>query len=85
VLNDAPQGGAVAARGRRNALANRLHAAANQMEAGNFAEALSILEHVLSLLDGEPAPPDVMDDVPAKDMLREQVEELIALIRAGLR
>jgi hypothetical protein len=72
-----------AERGRRNALANRLHAAANGIQAGNLEEALSILEHVLDLLDGDPVPPDVMDDGPAKDGLRQEVERLIALVRVG--
>ena len=71
-----------AERGRRNALSNRLQAAANQIAAGNFEEALAILEHVLDLLDGDPSPPDVMEDGPAKDALRAEVERLIALIEA---
>jgi hypothetical protein len=74
---------ASAERGRRNALANRLHAAANAIQAGDFDQALSILEHVLDLLDGDPVPPDVMDDGPAKDAVREEVERLIALVGAG--
>ena len=75
---------AAAERGRRNALANRLHAAANALQAGNLDEALSILEHVLELLDGNPVPPDVMEDGPSKDALRQDVESLIAIVRAAL-
>jgi hypothetical protein len=73
-----------AQRGRRNSLANQLQSAANAIEEGNLEDALSILEHVLDRLDGNPAPPDVMEDGPAKDALREEVERLIALVRAGL-
>lgn len=73
-----------AQRGRRNALANQLQSAANAIEEGNLEEALSILEHVLDRLDGNPVPPDVMDDGPAKDALREEVERLIALVRDEL-
>ena len=69
-------------RGRRNALSNRLQAAANQIAAGNFEEALAILEHVLDLLDGDPSPPDVMEDGPEKNALRAEVERLIALMGA---
>ena len=73
-----------AQRGRRNALANQLQSAANAIEAGNLEDALAILEHVLDRLDGNPAPPDVMEDGPAKDALREEVEGLLALVRAGI-
>jgi hypothetical protein len=73
-----------AQRGRRNALANQLQSAANAIEAGNLEEALSILEHVLARLDDDPAPPDVMEDGIAKDALRQEVETLIALVRAEL-
>jgi hypothetical protein len=73
-----------AQRGRRNALANQLQSAANAIEAGNLEEALAILEHLLDRLDGNAAPPEVMEDGPAKDALREEVERLIALARAGI-
>jgi hypothetical protein len=39
---------------------------------------------VLDLLDGDPAPPDVIDDGPSKDALRQEVEALIAAVRAAL-
>jgi hypothetical protein len=79
---DAPN--ANAQRGRRNALSNRLHAAANEIEAGNLEEALDILRHVRELLDGDPSPPDVMDDGPAKDALRTEIDALIALVESQL-
>jgi hypothetical protein len=71
-----------AQRGRRNALANQLQSAANAIESRNLEEALSILEHVLDRLDGDPVPPDAMEDGPAKDALRQEVEALLALVRA---
>jgi hypothetical protein len=73
-----------AQRGRRNALANQLQSAANAIEQGNLEEALSILEHVLDRLDGNAVPPDVIEDGPAKDALRDEVERLIVLVRAEL-
>ena len=79
---DAPN--ANAQRGRRNALANRLQAAAGQIEDGNLEEALAILRHVRELLDGDGSPPDVMDDGPAKDALRAEVDALIALVESQL-
>jgi hypothetical protein len=75
---------ASAQRGRRNALANRLQSAANAIEAGELSDALSILEHVLDRLDGDSVPPDAMEDGPAKDTLRQEVEALIARVRAEL-
>jgi len=69
-----------AERGRRNALANRLQAAANHIEDGDFEEALAILEHVRELVDGDPSPPDVMDPGSDKDMVRDQIDTLIALL-----
>jgi hypothetical protein len=79
---DAPN--ANAQRGRRNALANQLQSAANAIETGNLEEALSILEQVLARLDGDPAPPDVMEASAAKDALRQEVATLIVLVRAEL-
>lgn len=45
-------------RGRRNALANRATAAANQVRRENFAEAINILNNLLSFVDGQEPPPD---------------------------
>lgn len=45
-------------RGRRNALANRATAAANQVRRENFAEAINILNNLLSFADGQEPPPD---------------------------
>lgn len=75
---------AQAERGRRNALANRLQEAANAIATGDLEEALAILYHVRDLLDGLPSPPDVMDDGPAKDDLRAEVDALIALVESQL-
>lgn len=73
-----------ARRGRRNALANQLQEVANLVEAGRFAEALDKLEHIATLLDGDPSPPDVMGPGPDRDALRDEINDLIALVRAAL-
>jgi hypothetical protein len=73
-----------AERGRRNALGNRLQAAANAIESGDLEEALAILDHVRELIDGLPAPPDVMDDGADKDDLLAEVDALIALLEGQL-
>jgi hypothetical protein len=73
-----------AQRGRRNALANRLQAAANEIEAGDLEEALAILRHVVELLDGDSSPPDMMEDGPAKEAPRAAIEALIAQLEAQL-
>lgn len=73
-----------AERGRRNALANRLQAAANHIADGDLAEALAILRHVRELLDGLSSPPDVMEDGAAKDDLRDEIDALIAALEAAL-
>ena len=73
-----------AQRGRRNALANRLQAAANEIEAGNLEEGLQILLNVRRLVDGDPTPPDVLVPGPERDALRAQIDALIALVREAL-
>lgn len=69
-----------AAQGRRNAIGNKLSAAANAIAAGDFATALDILNSLLMKLDGDPNPRDWMVDSPEKDALREEIEILIDLI-----
>jgi hypothetical protein len=73
-----------ARRGRRNALANQLQEVANLVEAGRFAEALDKLEHIATLLDGDPSPPDIMGPGPERDALRDEINDLIALVQAAL-
>jgi hypothetical protein len=86
---DIPEGAfegnnANAERGRRNALSNKLQAAANELEAGHLEEALQILTHVHALLDGDPSPADVMEDGPEKDALIAEVDALIAYLEAQI-
>jgi hypothetical protein len=57
---DAPKDNA--RRGRRNALSNKLTAAANAVRAGEIEDAIDLLESVLLRLDGDPRPPDWMVD-----------------------
>jgi hypothetical protein len=68
-----------ARRGRRNALSNRLTAAANAVRAGDIMGAIDILESVLLRLDGDPRPPDWMLD-PERTILRGQILVQIALL-----
>lgn len=49
-----------ARKGRRNAIANKLAAAANDVSSGSVEGALSSLESLLQKLDGDPQPPDWM-------------------------
>jgi hypothetical protein len=67
---------------RRGALANKLAAAANKLDDGDLQGALDILNDVLKWLDGDPSPPDIMPDGPAKTELRADIEAQIALIDA---
>ena len=78
---DAPNDNA--RRGRRNALSNRLTAAANAVRAGDIQGAIDILESVLLRLDGDPRPPDWMLD-PERTILREQIMLQIALLELVL-
>ncbi|MEE8169673.1 MAG: hypothetical protein V3T70_03920, partial [Phycisphaerae bacterium] len=55
--------------GRRNALCNRITAAANEVNAGNFAEAIDILTEALAKVDGIEPPPDWMADSPEKTQI----------------
>lgn len=65
--------------GRRNALSNKLNAAANAADAGNYAHAIEILTSVLAKLDGDPNPPDWMDD-PERSILAHEIMVLINLL-----
>jgi len=62
---DAPN--ANAASGRRNAMTNRIHAAANATDQGDYEAAITILESLLLKLDGDPSPPDWMVASPERD------------------
>ena len=74
---DAPNDNA--RRGRRNALSNKLTAAANAVRAGDIQGAIDLLESVLLRLDGDASPPDWMVD-PQRTILRGQITLLIALL-----
>ena len=65
--------------GRRNALSNKLTAAANAVRAGNIRGAINILESALARLDGDPSPPDWMVD-PERTALAVQIMLQIALL-----
>ena len=74
---DAPNDNA--RRGRRNALSNKLTAAANAVRAGDIQGAIDLLESVPLRLDGDASPPDWMVD-PQRTILRGQITLLIALL-----
>ncbi len=69
-----------AAKGRRNAMSNKVNAAANAVAAGNIADAIDQLTSLLAKLDGEPKPKDWMVDSLEKDALRTDIEGLITLL-----
>lgn len=75
---DAPNSNA--AKGRRNAMSNKVNAAANAVAAGNIADAIDQLTSLLAKLDGEPKPKDWMVDSLEKDALRADIEGLITLL-----
>ena len=74
-LFDAPNNNA--RKGRRNAISNKLNAAANAVASGDFQDAIDQLTSLLAKLDGAPNPPDWMVDSPEKVLLRSNVETLI--------
>lgn len=65
--------------GRRNALSNKLDAAANAAGAGHYRQAIDILRSVPQKLDGEENPPDWMND-PERTLLAHEVMLLISLL-----
>jgi hypothetical protein len=75
---DAPN--ANAARGRRNALANKIIDAANKLANGDHLGAIDKLASLLEKLDGYASPPDWMISCPEKDELRSEVELMIYLL-----
>jgi hypothetical protein len=68
--------------GRRNALCNKLIAAANLVASADYADAKDKIEHDLQpKLDGEAIPPDWMiEGAEEKDSLRTELEELSFLL-----
>ena len=49
-----------AAKGRRNAMGNKIHAAANAIDAADYQDAVDQLNSLLQKLDGQPKPSDWM-------------------------
>ena len=73
-----------ARKGRRNAISNKLNAAANATSDEDFDDAIDQLTSLLAKLDDEPQPPDWMvpstPESPEKDNLRGEVEFLKFLL-----
>ncbi|MCH8880058.1 MAG: thrombospondin type 3 repeat-containing protein [Planctomycetes bacterium] len=71
-------------KGRRGAQANRATEAGNLIAAGDFQGAIDKLDSLLKKIDGEPSPPDWMEDSPEKTALAEDVGLLISLLELQL-
>ena len=69
-----------ARKGRRNALCNKLNAAANATASGGIQPVIDKLTSLLAKLDGAPQPKDWMVDLPEKSSLRNEIEGLIFLL-----
>jgi hypothetical protein len=67
-------------RGRRNALASRANAAANEIAECDFASAVDELTSLLEKVDDQSPPPDWMDTSTEKIELATCVAELIAVL-----
>lgn len=77
-LIDAPNNNA--AKGRRNAMSNKLTSAANAVAAGDIDSAIDQLLSLLAKLDGDPQPKDWMTESPERDALVLEIEILIILL-----
>lgn len=73
-----------AKRGRRNSLANRIRNAANAIAAGNFNDAIDLMNSVLQKVDGEEPPKDWMIDGGVKHSVADECQLLIELILLGI-
>ena len=69
-----------AAKGRRNALSNKLNSAANEISAGNYEQALKSLTSLLKKLDDNDKPKDWMITSHEKTLLASDIEQMIYLI-----
>jgi hypothetical protein len=67
--------------GRRNALSNKATAAANSVADNNFALAISVLQNMLTFLDGRPNPDDWMGPSAERDQIVETINDLIELLQ----
>ncbi len=69
---------------RRNRLVNWTIEAANLIADGDIQGAIDELEKVLKRVDGDPSPPDWLEDGADKDELREAIALLMALLQLEL-
>jgi hypothetical protein len=70
-----------AAKGRRNAMSNKVNAAANLVALGDFSAAADQLMSLLAKLDDDPTPPDWMvEGTDEKQALRTEIELMIDLL-----
>ena len=67
-------------KGRRGALANRATEAGNLIATDDIQGAIDKLTSLLAKTDGQPSPPDWMEDSPEKTALAEEVRLLISLL-----
>ena len=67
-------------RGRRNALSNKVNAAANQIRAGDYAGAAAVLGNLRKFVDGVEPAPDWIGPCAERDHILSAVDELIALL-----
>jgi hypothetical protein len=67
-------------RGRRNALSNRVIAAANEVRNGNCAAASAILREVAERMDDQEAPPDWLTGSPERNAIRDRIGQMIVLL-----
>ncbi|MEE8155544.1 MAG: SBBP repeat-containing protein [Phycisphaerales bacterium] len=77
-LIDAPNDNA--AKGRRNAMSNKLTSAANAVAAGGVDGAIDQLLSLLAKLDGNPQPKDWMTESDERDVLVLEIGTLIILL-----
>jgi len=69
-----------ARKGRRNAMCNKLTAAANATANDDLQDASDQLTSVKAKIDGNPQPKDWMGASPERDALRQEIDELIELL-----
>lgn len=67
-------------KGRRTALSNRASAAANEVAAGNFMEAIDALNSLLDRVDAVDPPKDWMEESPERDTIANETDDFITLL-----
>ena len=70
-----------ARRGRRNAMCNKVNAAANAVAAGDYQDAIDQLNSLLQKLDSDPNPKDWMVDGDEKLGLVREIELMLTLLQ----